>query len=71
MMEISRTDCGVSGLGFCQLELYRDASAREGKDILESIDLYFWFSGTLLTLFVVTEGGERAYGVDMPRKSGT
>ena len=26
------------------------------------------FPGTLLTYFVVTEGGERAYGVDLPRK---
>jgi hypothetical protein len=27
------------------------------------------FPGTLLTLFVVEEGSERAYGVDLPRAS--
>ncbi len=27
------------------------------------------FPGTLLTLLVVTPGGERAYGIDMPRAS--
>jgi hypothetical protein len=26
------------------------------------------FPGTLLTYFVVTEGGERAYGIDIPKK---
>ncbi len=28
----------------------------------------FGFPGTLLSFFVVPEGGERAYGVDLPRK---
>ena len=28
----------------------------------------FGFPGTLLTLLVVREGGERAYGVDLPKR---
>lgn len=28
----------------------------------------FGFPGTLLTYFVVREGGERAYGIDIPKK---
>ena len=28
----------------------------------------FGFSGTLLSHFLVVEGGERAYGVDIPRR---
>ena len=28
----------------------------------------FGFPGTLLTLLVVEKGGQRAYGIDMPRK---
>jgi len=30
----------------------------------------FGFPGTLLTLLAVREGSERAYGVDLPRRSG-
>ena len=28
----------------------------------------FGFPGTLLTYFVVSEGGERAYGIELPRR---
>lgn len=30
----------------------------------------FGFPGTLLTFFVVTEGGERAYGIELPKRRG-
>ena len=33
------------------------------------VSFLFGFPGTLLTLLVVTRGSERAYGIDMPRKS--
>ena len=32
------------------------------------ISFIFGFPGTLLTLLVVKEGGERAYGIDLPKK---
>jgi hypothetical protein len=31
----------------------------------------FGLPGTLLTLLVVKKGGERAYGIDLPRKPET
>jgi hypothetical protein len=33
------------------------------------VSFIFGFPGTLLTWLVVTRGSERAYGIDMPRKS--
>ena len=32
------------------------------------ISFIFGFPGTLLTLFVVEEGSERAYGIELPKK---
>lgn len=32
------------------------------------ISFIFGFPGTLLTMIVVEEGGERAYGIDLPRR---
>lgn len=32
------------------------------------LSFLFGFPGTLLTYFVVPEGGERAYGIDIPKK---
>jgi hypothetical protein len=32
------------------------------------VTFIFGFPGTLLTLFVVSRGSERAYGIDMPRR---
>lgn len=34
------------------------------------IAFIFGFPGTLLSLFVVREGSERAYGIEMPRRKG-
>jgi hypothetical protein len=46
------------------------AQAR-GNLFWKVLTFIFGFPGTLLTLLVITEGSERAYGIDMPRKSGT
>jgi hypothetical protein len=44
----------------------------KGSSFWKVVTFIFGFPGTLLTLLVVAEGGERAYGIDMPaRKSGT
>ena len=33
------------------------------------VSFIFGFPGTLLSFFVVQEGSERAYGIDMPKKN--
>jgi hypothetical protein len=72
MMEISRTDCGVSAVWvFANLSFTAMRAQGKGRIFWKVLTFIFGFPGTLLTLFVVTEGGERAYGIDMPRKSGT
>ena len=61
---------GVSGLwvlanfGYAGMKAQGDVANR-GWRVLAFI---FGLPGTLLTLFVVKEGSERAYGVDLPKK---
>ena len=40
-----------------------------GTTFWKVVTFIFGFPGTLLTLFVVARGSERAYGIDMPRKT--
>jgi hypothetical protein len=61
----------VSGLVFANLSFTAMRAQGKGRIFWKVLTFIFGFPGTLLTLFVVTEGGERAYGIDMPRKSGT
>ena len=72
MLEVSRTDCGVSAVWvFANLSFTAMRAQARGTSFWKMLTFIFGFPGTLLTLLVVTEGGERAYGIDMPRKSGT
>jgi hypothetical protein len=72
MLEASRTDCGVSALWiFANLSFTAMRAQGRGSSFWKVLTFIFGFPGTLVTLFVVTKGGERAYGIDMPRKSGT
>ena len=61
-------DTGLSGLwllaNFCYAGMRAQAHPGSGWRILSFI---FGFPGTLLSLLVIEEGGERAYGVDLPR----
>jgi len=59
----------VSYLDLRKLELYSNAGAGKGTTLWKVISFIFGFPGTLLTLLVITQGSERAYGIDMPRKS--
>ena len=72
MLEASRTDCGVSAVWvFANLSFTAMRAQASGSTFWKVLTFIFGFPGTLLTLLVVTEGRERAYGIDMPRKSGT
>lgn len=59
---------GISGLwvlaNFCYAGMRAQAHRNAGWRIVSFI---FGFPGTLLSMLVVEEGGERAYGVDLPR----
>ena len=72
MLEASRTDCGVSAI-WVLANLSFTAMRAQGRGSLfwKALTFIFGFPGTLLTLLVVAEGSERAYGIDMPRKSET
>jgi hypothetical protein len=72
MLEASRTDCGMSAVWiFANLSFTAMRAQGRGSSFWKVLTFIFGFPGTLLTLLVVTKGGERAYGIDMPRKSGT
>jgi len=66
------TNCGVSAVWvFANLSFTAMRAQAKGRILWKVLTFIFGFPGTLLTLFVVSEGSERAYGIDMPRKSGT
>jgi hypothetical protein len=62
-------DGGVSALWILANLAYTgmraQGSTNEGWRIVAFI---FGFPGTLLTFFAVTDGSERAYGVDLPKR---
>jgi hypothetical protein len=65
----SAQDTGVSAIWILANISYAGMRAQDnphsGWRVLSFI---FGFPGTLLTFLVVREGGERAYGIDIPRK---
>jgi len=66
----SAQDAGVSAIWMLANISYAGMRAQDkprngGWRVLSFI---FGFPGTLLTFLVVQKGGERAYGVDIPRK---
>jgi hypothetical protein len=72
MLEASRTDCGVSAVWvFANLSFTAMRAQARGSTFWKILTFIFGFPGTLLTLLVVKEASERAYGIDMPRKSRT
>jgi len=67
----SGTEEGVSALWiFANLSFTGMRAQATGSTFWKVVTFIFGFPGTLLTLFVVTHGSERAYGIDMPRKPG-
>jgi hypothetical protein len=64
------TEGGVSaGWIFANLSFTGMRAQATGTTFWKVVTFIFGFPGTLLTLFVVPQGSERAYGIDMPRKT--
>jgi hypothetical protein len=63
------TESGVSAIWvFANLSFSGMRAQATGTTFWKVVTFIFGFPGTLLTLFVVARGSERAYGIDMPRK---
>jgi hypothetical protein len=61
---------GVSAIWiFANLSFTAMRAQDKGSDFWKVVSFIFGFPGTLLTLLVVEKGCERAYGMDMPRRS--
>lgn len=61
---------GVSGIWLLANLCYAGMRAQNSpNEIGRIIAFLFGLPGTLLTLLVVEEGSERAYGVDLPRRA--
>ncbi len=63
-------DSGLSAVWLIANLCYAGMRAQNSEsEVGRVLAFLFGFPGTLLTLFVVEEGSERAYGVDLPRAS--
>lgn len=61
-------DTGVSALWILANISYAGMKAQGHPGFgWRCLSFIFGFPGTLISLFVVREGGERAYGIDLPR----
>jgi hypothetical protein len=62
-------DTGISGLWVLANISYAGMRAQDNPNVFWRILAFiFGLPGTLLTFFFVEEGGERAYGIDLPRR---
>ena len=62
-------DTGVSGVWILANISYAGMRAQERQtDVWLILAFIFGLPGTLLSYFVVEKGGERAYGIDLPRR---
>ena len=62
--------CGVSAVWvFANISFTAMRAQAKGTTFWKVVSFIFGFPGTLLTLMVVDQGSERAYGIDMPRKT--
>lgn len=60
---------GVSGIWILANISYAGMRAQNHPSVFWRIVTFiFGFPGTLITFFLVANGGERAYGVDIPKK---
>ena len=62
-------DTGISGLWILANISYAGMRAQNHRSVVwRMLAFIFGLPGTLVTFFAVTEGCERAYGIDLPRK---
>jgi hypothetical protein len=62
-------DTGISGLWVLANASFAGMRAQNHRSVLwRTLAFIFGLPGTLVTFFAVAEGGERAYGIDLPRK---
>ena len=62
-------DTGVSALWMLANICYAGMKAQANPSVIWRIlSFLFGFPGTLLSWFVVREGSERAYGIDLPKR---
>jgi len=64
--------CGVSaGWVFANISFTAMRAQDTGSLFWKIVTFILGFPGTVLTVLIVQRGSERAYGVDMPRKTPT
>jgi hypothetical protein len=62
-------DTGISGLWVLANASFAGMRAQNHRSVFwRTLAFIFGLPGTLVTFFAVAEGGERAYGIDLPRK---
>src|ERR1051326_3750753 len=62
-------DTGVSGLWILANISYAGMRAQDSPNsVWRVVAFIFGFPGTLISLFAITEGSERAYGIDIPKR---
>jgi hypothetical protein len=63
-------DTGISGLWVLANVSFAGMRAQNNPSILwRTLAFLFGLPGTIVTFFAVAEGSDRAYGIDIPRKS--
>ena len=68
-LHLSAPDTGVSAIWILANTSYAGMRAQNSSSKGWRVASFiFGFPGTLLTYFVVPEGGERAYGIEIPKK---
>jgi hypothetical protein len=61
-------DTGISGLWVLANVSFAGMRAQNNPSVLwRTLAFIFGLPGTLITFFAVTEGSNRAYGIDLPR----
>jgi peptidoglycan/LPS O-acetylase OafA/YrhL len=69
--EVQAENTGVSGLWVLANISYAGMRAQNNRDkFWRTLAFIFGLPGTLLTFVFVDEGGDRAYGIHLPPKSG-
>jgi hypothetical protein len=67
--QVQIRDTGISGVWVLANISFAGMRAQNHRSVLwRTLAFIFGLPGTLVTFFAVAEGGERAYGIDLPRR---